>query len=50
MGAFNNYVDKKRGRGGQPKVYACPPGGYPSYFRKHLVPLYTRIGDEKEVK
>ena len=27
MGAFNNYVDKKRGRGGQPKVHACPPGG-----------------------
>ena len=26
-GAFNNYVDKKRGRGGQPKVYACPPRG-----------------------
>ena len=26
-GAFNNYVDKKRGMGGQPKVHACPPGG-----------------------
>ena len=26
-GAFNNYVDKKRGRGGQPKVHACPPRG-----------------------
>ena len=23
-GAFNNYVDKKRGRGGQPKGHACP--------------------------
>ena len=29
LGAFNNYVDKKRGRGGQPKIYACPPGGGP---------------------
>ena len=30
-GAFNNYVDKKRGRGGQPKVHACPlrGGGVP---------------------
>ena len=26
-GAFNNYVDKKRGRGGQPKVHACPLRG-----------------------
>ena len=24
-GAFNNYVDKKGGRGGQQKVHACPP-------------------------
>ena len=27
MGAFNNYVDKKEGRGGQQKVHACPPRG-----------------------
>ena len=27
MGAFNNYVDKKGGRGGQPKVHVCPPRG-----------------------
>ena len=26
-GAFNNYVDKERGRGGQPKVHTCLPGG-----------------------
>ena len=26
-GAFNNYVDKKKGRGGQPKVHAYPPRG-----------------------
>ena len=26
-GSFNNYVDKKGGRGGQQKVHACPPRG-----------------------
>ena len=26
-GAFNNYMDKKRGRGGQPKFHACPLRG-----------------------
>ena len=26
-GAFNNYMNKKRGRGGQPKVHACPLRG-----------------------
>ena len=26
-GAFNNYVDKKGGRGGQPKVHTFPPRG-----------------------
>ena len=26
-GTFNNYVDKKRRRGGQPKIHTCPLGG-----------------------
>ena len=42
-GAFNNYVYKKRGREGQPKVHACPLRGgleyprvpKPSYFKKY---------------
>ena len=54
-GSFNNYVDKKRGRGGQSKVHACPPRGKggslecprgtkPSYFRKYFTPLCTVMG------
>ena len=35
-GAFNNYVDKKRGRGGQPKVHACPPGGRGGPLNVHV--------------
>ena len=58
-GAFNNYVYKRRGRGGQPKVHTCPPrppplkcprGPIPSYFRKRFVTFCTRMGGKKEMK
>ena len=46
-GAFNNYVDKKGGRGGQLKVHACPPrggGGYQDvHVDKKLKENYRRI-------
>ena len=35
-GAFNNYVDKKGGRGGQLKVHACPPRGGGGYQDVHV--------------
>ena len=31
-------------------IFECPRGPKPSYYRKHFVPLYTRIGDKKEIK
>ena len=56
-GAFNNYVDKKRGRGGQPKVHACPPGGGGVLEcprgpkpRKCFIPFCTVLGSKKEIK
>ena len=49
LGAFNNYVDKKRGRGGQPKVHACPRGPKPSFFRKYFIPMCTVMGGKKEI-
>ena len=35
-GAFNNYVDKKRGKGGQPKVHACPLRGVGGPLNVHV--------------
>ena len=58
-GAFNNYVDKKGGRGGQQKVHACPPWGgslecprgpKPSYCRKYFIPFFTAMGGKKRNK
>ena len=51
---------QKEGEGGQPKVHACPPRGEggslecprgpkPSYFKKHFVPLCTRMGEIKKI-
>ena len=35
-GAFNNYMNKKRGRGGQPKVHACPLRGRGGALNVHV--------------
>ena len=51
-GAFNNYVYKKRGREGQPKVHACPLRGGLEYPRVpkniHTIALCTVMGSKKK--
>ena len=52
-GSFNNYVDKKRGRGVSQKStrevgsLECPRGLKPSFFREYFIPLCTVMGGKK---
>ena len=59
MGAFKNYVDKKRGRGVSQKStlvhlrgggLECPLGPKPSYFRKYFILLCSVMVGKKEIK
>ena len=56
-GAFNKYVDKKRGRRGQQKVHACPPSlnvqvdqNLTTYLRRYFILLCTVMGGKKAIK